>query len=225
MSSSSWLPDKDADLLSFSTNFTAKIVAAPTTYSLTAADATALGLLNTAFTSALASATNPSTRTKTTVAAKNVVKAQLVADIRSLAKRIQASPTVTVPQKTDLGLPIHQTVPTPVPAPSTQPLINLMSTGGKAMTIRLADELTPTKRARPAGSVGAEVYSYVAAAPGVLPDDLEQWRFEGLATKAEFEVDYNGPDVGKTATIVARWYNAKGETGPLSDPITGTIAA
>ena len=32
-------------------------------------------------------------------------------------------------------------------------------------------------------------------------------------------------DANKQATIVARWINRKGEVGPVSNPITGTIAA
>jgi hypothetical protein len=59
---SSWLPTKDADLLSFVTAMSAKITAAPTTYGLLAADAAILfGLLAT-YARPLASANNPSTR-------------------------------------------------------------------------------------------------------------------------------------------------------------------
>jgi hypothetical protein len=38
-------------------------------------------------------------------------------------------------------------------------------------------------------------------------------------------VAYEAADIGKTAYIRAAWFNRKGERGPLSDPITGTIAA
>lgn len=223
---SKWLPSRDTQLLPFAQNFSAKITASPTSFGLTTADATSLAAAVTAYDSALATALNPTTRTKSTIAAKDLAKAQMVAIVRSQAKRIQANPSVTAVQKTDLGLPIYPATRTPVPPPGTKPLVNLISTQSRGHVIRLADILTPDKRARPAGVAAAEVYSFVLATPGQEPpQDLEGWRFEGLATKPEFEVDYDAADVGKTAVIVARWTNAKGQPGPVSTPITGTIAA
>lgn len=229
MANSDWLPSKDALLLSFATNFSAKITAAPTSYGLVAADATALAALVTAYTTAYNTSVTPSTRTKTTVAAKNVAKAQLVASLRSLAKRIQANPAVTAPQKTDLGLPIHSTGPTPNPAPSTSPMVAVLQRGIRSHIISIRDIANQDKRGKPPGVAGAEIYSIVPAsattAPDQLPSDLEDWRFEGIATKGEFVVDYKGDDVGKTAYIVARWFNNKGEAGPISAPINANVAA
>lgn len=220
-----YLPSRDADLDSWAVNYSTRITATPVAYGLIAGDATALATLVSGFTAALILATNPATRTAGTVAAKDTARAVLVADIRSLARRIQAYPAVTPAQKADLGLPIHDAVPSPTPPPFTKPLLALVGNTDRTHTIRLVDETTPTRRARPTGTSGAEVYSYVAAAAEPPPGDLEQWRFEGLATKGEFDVDYNAGDVGKTAYIRAVWYNRKGETGPASNPITGTIAA
>jgi hypothetical protein len=217
-----FLPSKDQDLDAWATNFSARITLAPTTYGLVAGDATALATLVTGFSSALATATNPVTRTAGTVAAKDTARAVLVADIRSLARRIQAFPSVTAQQKADLGLPIHDAVPTPVPPPATKPIVTILEKDNKVHVIRLADETTPNKRARPVGTSGAEVYSFVGPNP---PGDLEGWRFEGIASRSDFDVDFNSDDVGKVATIVARWFNRKGEVGPVSNPITGTIAA
>ena len=73
MASSSWLPLKEFDLQTFCTDFSSKTTASPTTCSLSAADATALAALVTAYTTALA-ATDPATETKVTVAAKNTAK-------------------------------------------------------------------------------------------------------------------------------------------------------
>jgi len=218
-----FIPHSDADLNSFAINLSAKITLAPTTYGLVAGDATALATLVTAFTSALSTAVTPATRTKTSIAAKDTARAVLVADIRSLARRIQATPTVTAAQKTDLGLPIRDAVPTPVPAPSTKPTLDLAVTDRQKHIIRIADETTPTRRGRPAGTIGCEVFAHVGPTPA--PAGLEDWNFKGIATKAEFDVEYAADDAGKQAQIVARWLNRKGETGPVSNPITGTIAA
>src|SRR4051794_25789475 len=121
-----FIPTKDADLKPFAVNMSAKITLAPTTYGLVAGDATALATLVTGFSSAYDVAVNPTTRTKGTVAAKDTARTILVADIRSLARRIQATPSVTAQQKTDLGLPIHDAVPSPTPVPATRPIVNIL---------------------------------------------------------------------------------------------------
>jgi hypothetical protein len=225
---SDWLPSKDALLLPFATNASSKITASPTSYGLLVGDATALASAVTGYSSALATSSNPSTRTKTAVMNKNVAKAQLVALIRSIAKRVQANPAVTAGQKTDLGLPVHSTTPTPVPTPSTVPELGfgLVTMGTGIVTLKITDADVTNKRAKPTGVQGAEVYSFVGATGTTpLPTNLEDWRFEGLATRSTFDINYRPEDAGKTATIVARWYNAKGDVGPTSSPITGRVAA
>ena len=225
MPSQSYLPSRDEELSTWAGNYSSKITATPVAYGLLAADATALAALVASFNTALGAATNPATRTAVTVASKDTAKVALVADIRSLARRIQATPSVTAAQKTELGLTVHDEVPSPVPPPATRPLVAVMSTAARMINIRLSDETTPTRRARPTGTSGAEVYSFVPTASEAPPADLENWRFEGMATRSDFAVDFNAADIGKSATIVARWFNRKGETGPVSNPITGTIAA
>jgi hypothetical protein len=221
---SNWLPARDTLFQTFCVNFSAKITASPTSYGLVAGDATALATLVTAFNSALASATNPTTRTKTTVSQKNVSRAQLSADVRILAKRIQANPAVTIPQKTDLGLPI-KSAPTPIPVPAVKPDVTLTNIDIRTHTVRVTDLTTPSKRGKPAGVQGAEVYVYVAAPGATPPADLTGWRFEGLTTDPDFSIAYTEADVGKTATILARWYNPRGEAGPNSTPVVVPIAA
>jgi hypothetical protein len=225
MASNSFLPAGDEELDVWSGNFSGLITAAPTTYGLVAADATALAALVTAYSTALEIALEPTTRTPVTVATKDTARAALVADIRSLARRIQANPAVTVAQKTALGLTIVDHVHSPTPPPATKPVASMVELDGRAHLIRLVDEATPTRRARPLGTAGAEVYSFVAQNGETPPGDLEQWRHEGLATRSEFTVNYEQADIGKLAHIRAQWINRKGQRGPVSDPITGTVAA
>lgn len=217
-----FVPGKDADLLSYATNYSAKVTATPTAYGLVAADATALAALVSAYSAALAEATNPDTRTSSKVAMKNLAKAHLVADIRALSRKVQASTTVTVEQLSDLGLPIHKHQPTPIPAPATMPLVNVVTVRHGSHVIRLADETTPTSRAKPFGVDGAEVLVFVGETP---PADIDQWEIKGLATRAQFQIDYDSADAGKTAHIIARWFNPRGHTGPNSVPVTERIAA
>ena len=217
-----FIPHKDSEFGPWAANFSTKITATPTAYGLIAGDATALATAVTNFTAALTTATNPATRTPVTVASKDTLKAVLIADIRSLAKRIQATPAVTASQKTELGLPVHDAVPTPVAVPTTKPTLDLRGIDRQSHLILIADETTPLKRAKPPGVIGCEIYAAVGPTP---PTDLRHWEYMGLASKAEFTLSYEPEDVNKQATIVARWINRKGEVGPVSNPITGSIAA
>jgi hypothetical protein len=225
MASQSFLPTADQDFNAFAVNMSALITLAPTTYGLVVGDATALATLVTSFTSSLATATNPPTRTSATVAAKNTARAVLTVEIRALAKRIQATPSVTPAQKITLGLTVPDHVRTPNPPPTTKPVASVANMGSRSLSIRLVDETTPTKRAKPHGVDGAEVYTYVPTASEAPPADLTDWRFEGIAKKSDFDISYKLSDVGKTAVIRARWISTRGDNGPVSDPITGSIAA
>jgi hypothetical protein len=42
-------------------------------------------------------------------------------------------------------------------------------------------------------------------------------------TKTPYRRDYDVADAGKSAYILLRWVNAKGESGPWSDVVSSTI--
>ena len=225
MANSSWPPAKDLDFQTAANDFLAKITLLPATYGLVAADATALSPIVANMNVQMGLATDPATRTKVTVMAKRVSRAQTEAALRALARRVQSNNTVTAAAKTALGLPVHSLVPSPVPTPVTKPMLNIVNISNAQLTVRIVDESTPTKRAKAAGSIGAQVYGYVAAAGAIPPQDLGQWSFKGMATKADFQINYVTADAGKQAYVIARWLNSKGETGPNSLMINAPIAA
>jgi hypothetical protein len=217
-----FLPTRDGLLLTFAQDFSAKITSNPTSYSFTAAQATLLANAVSAYETSYGLATDPATKTKGTVIDKDLKRALLKATLRSYARQIQANPSVTAQQKTDLGLPVRDAEPSTRPAPNTQPVGSVVGIVNNDVMTQWFDQLTPTRRARPVGYAGLAIYSYVGENP---PSDIEQWRHEGLATTSRFTIGFNPGDAGKKITIVARWYSYKGEFGPLSTPITTVIAA
>jgi hypothetical protein len=218
-----WVPSADVDLDLFCQNFSTKITATPASYGLIAGDATSFATLKTDFTTKLAAATNPSTRTKVTVASKDTSRAALNAALRSLAKRVQAYTSITSALLTDLGLTVRDTVSSPIAAPSTKPILSLAILASLAHNLRFADETTPTSRARPFGVVGLQVF--YAYETGADTSSSEAMHFEGVASKINYPITYPAAAAGKTATVRARWFNRRGEVGPLSDPVTLTVAA
>jgi hypothetical protein len=218
----SFIPSREAEMDNWINNFKTLIAAGPATYGLTAPEAASITAAYNAWHAAYLAATNPTTRTKATVATKNEQKMNVLLVVRGFAATIQANKAVGDALKIGLGLRPHDAQPTPVPPPSTYPLLTLTGMGTGTQKVRVADQETPTKRARPAGTVGVLVFRAVGPAPVTDPEGA---RFLGFVTKAEFESTFSPSDNGKTATYFARWTNSKGELGPWSQPATMPIAA
>lgn len=136
----------DANLNESSEVFATLIAATPTVYGLTAAQATAYGTLNTAYREAYALAKAPTTRSYTTILAKNDAKAALKAYAVELAKIVGGNPAVTNEQKGALGLSVRAT-PGPVAQPGTPEQFTLILPGN-------GDVLLKWKCKNPTGATG-----------------------------------------------------------------------
>jgi hypothetical protein len=209
----------DGALLEGAANFSTLITAGPGPLGLTAAQATAYATLNTTFASAYATSSNPVTRTKVTVAAKDTARAALVANTRLLANIVYSTPGVTNAQKLSLGLRL-KAPPTPVPQPSSAPLVDFISTVARTVKVRVHDGTTP-KRAKPPGVKSATVFSFVGP---TAPATVAGWKYEGVSNKSVFDIVF--PDTvanGALIWISAVWNNAKNQSGPPSDPVSINI--
>lgn len=220
-----FLPSRDQDLSAWADNFDVKITATPTAFGLTAGQATVFHGLALDFSTRLATATAPATRTKGTIQAKDISRAALRASARSLAKIVNAYPATTNAQRADLGLTIRDVVPSPVPVPATQPVVSIDGTGGGQCALRLADETTPTKKAKPNGVSAAVVFGKIGPAteaPPVTPDDA---KFFAVATRTATTINLPAGSAGKTLWVLAQWMNDRGQLGPVSVVTSAVIAA
>jgi hypothetical protein len=224
MSNPSWIPVTDDALDPFANNFQTLVAANPTNYALTVSDATAITAAYTAWHTAFNAATNPATRTKLTVATKNTQKTNVLGVLRSYAATIRANHAVSDALKGGLGIHVRDTTPTPVPPPATKPVLSLVSTTIGSQRVQAADETTPLKRARPAGTVGLLLFCAVEAEGSPTPTPSAA-SFLTFLTKADFIASLAPADNGKTATYYGRWTNGRGELGPWSEPLVARIAA
>ena len=92
-------------------------------------------------------------------------------------------------------------------------------------TLRYVDESTPTRRARPHGVIGAEVWVKVSAPGDPPPSDPGELKFLLLSTRTPAVAEFPGPDGGKTAHYMVRWLSTRGEAGPWSETASATIGA
>jgi hypothetical protein len=82
--------------------------------------------------------------------------------------------------------------------------------------------VTPTRKAKPAGVMGAEIWAKIGPTPPVDPSELT---FLAVDTRTPYTTDFDGADGGKQAHYMLRWVNTRGETGPWSETATATIGA
>ncbi len=216
-----YLPARDADLLGWAQAFSAQVTATPTAFGLVAGQATTLAGFVSAYQSALAVATNEATRTKSTVAAKDVAKANLLFNIRLLVAIVQAYPSITDAQVAALGLTVRSTTRSPVAPPATFPLLTVIGIQQRTARLAIADELSPDTRARPANVVGMELYYQVG---GVAPVGTASMVYGGLLTRTPTSIELPEAATGLTVYMRGRWINNKGERGP-SSPLVSAICA
>lgn len=216
----SFPPDREADLVTFSANFGAKINATPVLFGLSAAQATAYGLLQVAFVNAYNIGQADATRSPMNLSLKNQAKHNLIASLRLLGGIVQRFPATTNAMRLDLGLP-QRMQRASIPAPSGIPFIEVKSVSGRTASLRLIDGANPTRRGLPSGVSGVSIFSFVGAA---APADLSDWKFEGNAGRTKLNVVFP-PTVTSGATVwfTAYWFNPRKQNGTASIPISTNL--
>lgn len=217
-----YLPSQENALDAWLNNFKTLIAASPTTYGLVAGDATALTAAFTSWHAAFLAATNPPTRTKSTVETKNIQKANILGLVRNYAATIRANIAVAPGAKIDLGLHVKDVMPTPVPPPATQPVLTITEPMRGAQALKIRDAVGGDRRAKPAGAAGVLLFRNVGTE---AVTDYNQCAFMIFSGKTDLMAEFAPADNGKVATYFARWTNSKGEMGPWSPGVSMQIAA
>lgn len=212
-----YIPTKDADLDLWGQNITNLLTADPPRYGVFPAEALLVQTEYDSFHAAYLIATDPITRSSTTVAHKDGTKALFLADIRDLAAVIRSNRGVSDADKAALGLTIPDPVPTPVPPPTTVPIITILGAGASGHTLVYHDELTPLTKAKPFGVIQMPLYRVIATTPQT-DFDVANPRLVALVTKSPFLVEIPPGNSGKYATYWAQWTTRTGLFGPLNTP-------
>jgi hypothetical protein len=215
-------PTADGPLDAWANNFKTLIAASPTTYGLVIADGTALTNAFNSWHTAYLAAINPTTRTRATVEAKNVQKVNILAVVRGYAATIRVNRAISNELKIGLGLHVRDAAPTPVPPPSTQPLLTITEPMRGVQDLRARDSASPDRRAKPAGTAGMLLFRAIGP---VAATDSADAPFLAFAGKTDLAFTFDAADNGKIATYFARWTNTKGEMGPWSPAVSMPIAA
>jgi len=217
-----YIPRGDAEFNGWQANFVSYANANLVALGLVAGDMTPITTSQTAWTSGYTAHIAAQAAAQSARDAKDGNRAAYETLVRALVRRLQASPAVSDPEREALGITVRDTDPTPVGPPTTRPLARVDCSQRLQHTIDFTDESTPTRRAKPAGVIGAEIWVKVDGPP---PSDPSQLTFLAVDTRAPYTRDYGGADGGKPAHYMLRWVNSRGETGPWSETVTATIGA
>lgn len=210
----------DANLIIWSNSFSQHLTATPAAFFVTPAQATAYAALNTAFSDALAVWRDQSTKTPVASTNKKVARDNLLAMAKYLVNSINSNPATTDAQRDELGIKARKR-PSPIPAPSTSPIVDVIGVSGRTVTLGL-HATQAGKRGKPSGVKGASVFTFVGA---VAPTDPAAWKFEGLITKTKFDLSFDGTTSATTVFVTANWFNERGETGVACDPVSINLPA
>ncbi len=154
--------------------------------------------------------------------AKDAGRGGLEGVIRPLVARLQASAAVDDAERQALGITVRDTIPTPVGPPETRPVASVDTRERLQHTISFADEATPTRRAKPAGVRGAQIWVKVGDPAPVDPSELT---FLATDTRTPYLATFDGADAKKVAHYMLRWESTRGEPGPWSETASATIGA
>lgn len=217
--SQSFLPSTDTGLLDWAANFGLKITATPAVFGLTPAQATAFEAFRLSYANLLAKVLDPAQRTQVIVSQKDEAKRALRNNASELSKIIQGQATVTDAMKIDLRLNVRKS-PTPIPVPDEMPEMDILSVTGRTVKARL-HSATIEHRRKPNGVSGANLWTFVGETP---PEELSGWLFQGTTTRTLFEIEFPVTvEQGSKVWLAAAWFNPRGQTGPVSDPVSTFI--
>lgn len=168
---------------------------------------------------------------------KAAAQSDLTALIRTFAARIQQAAGTTDAMRAALGITIRDPVPTRVRLPGSEPLVSVDTSERLRHTLHFVDSATPTRKAKPYGVMGAEVWVFVGDATASQVEDVEitpagassirrslqPFKFAKIATRTPTVVEFDGDYAGRTASYLLRWLNTRGQPGPASAVASATI--
>lgn len=212
-----YIPTAEGPYLAWSSNLSNMIEAAPQTYGLTVAQATALETLTSQYQAANQAAEAAASRSPITIAARRTARENLEPLQRNLSQLIQANISVTAAQKTALGLTVAK-ARAPIPAPTSAPIIGFTASLPGTVSLTLSD--ANGSSAKPYGVRSIELRRADGVAQSVDP---EQAKPLALITKSRY-VDSSARDNSRpVVTYFARYLTASGpgglaQYGPWSVP-------
>ena len=216
-----YIPGPDANFQAWQSNFVTYANANLAALGLTAPDMTPVTAAQSGWASAFPAHIVAVNAAKAAKQTKDEARSAYIAAIRPLVRRLQASAVVSDAEKSSLGITVAQ-ASSPIGAPTTSPIISIECGNRLQQVLRFSDSATPTRKAKPPGALGVEIWNKVGITPPTGESDL---RFVAVDTNAPYLMNFDSVDGGKTNYVWMRWVSPTGERGPWGEQAQATIAA
>src|SRR5262249_3116323 len=98
---------------------------------------------------------------------------------------------------------------------------DIVSVTGRTVKIRLHDSTDASRKGKPPGVKGAQMFSFVGDEP---PPGIAGWNFEGNTTETITTIVFpESVAPGAKAALTAQWFNERTQPGPGCDPVGTNI--
>jgi len=222
MSTSNYIPARDADFDIWQGQFIAGITPARiTAWKITQADYDALVLLQTDWTSAWNIAKDIGSHTSAETVAKNQARDVYEHALRTFVSQwIRGNTLITDDERRDLGVTVPDAERTPVGIKTNAPLLTFDPAVHTVQTLRIGNPDDPQTQGMPAGQkVFLERF---VGGSGLDPATISFGNAQ-VVTRFLHRIQYTEADVGKTVYLRACYVNTKGEKGPFSPVLNAVI--
>ena len=166
-------------------------------------------------------------------AAKNAVRENVVALARVVARQLQVAPGMTNGVRAGMGLStrrenaagVRSGNPDRAGAPTSTPRAQVTEIRRLQHVLRLTDDASPTRTAKPRDAMCAEVRLAIVDVNQTTPVSPAAMPTLALVTDGKLEADFTLENKGKQAVYAVRWIGTTGAAGPWGEEVRAVIAA
>jgi hypothetical protein len=219
-----YYPTNDQLLESYVTELLVKLTAVMTDLTLPATFDDALTAALAAFSTSLGTHVASQTQAQQDRVAKDADKATLISALTSVVNQLRSNPGFTDEMAVSLGLPVRDTVKTPIIPGTEVPTLSVDTSAPQHHKIVFV-QLTGVgleSIAKPEWARACRIMHAIVATGQPAPP-IEDMDFLASDTSNPYEWDIPGAQVGKDIWYRGAWETPRGEAGNWSDPAKGTV--
>jgi hypothetical protein len=224
-SSNNYIPRPDGDFSAWLRQYVPTVSAFFVTHGLDEGMLLELQLAAGVWDSAFAQAVAAAAAAQAATQSKDAARTRVERVVRPITAFVQSYPATTNADRASMGISPRVTQRGALPAPASRPVVIADSGQRLTHTLRLVDDGSPTKRARPRGVERAEVF--VALTPPATPAPAEShaYRYVQSVSDGSMTLSFEASQGGMQAHYMARWVTRRGAIGAWSETSSATVAA
>lgn len=214
-----FFPRRDADAVSFTSNFSARLNADPELYRVTPQRAAEYATMQQAFAQAYRATMEPSTATVLATEAKKTARKTVESATREIGRVIRSRMGMATAPIIEIGLKVRSH-PTRIGKPKSAPSLHVRNVAGRTVTIDLRD-VDGDKRRKPRHVTFAGIFIHVGAEP---PAPGEHWQSMGISTRTRVPITLPpATPPGAKVWVTAHWGTARGQVSASATPVCAYV--